>query len=68
MERNEDVDLGLHDKTGALLMLNKGERELLKELLLMTMSSERVKDLITKRLGSNYIEIGEKLLKSIGGS
>jgi len=58
----------LHDKSGALLMLNKDERKLIKELLVMSMNSESVKDFIVKRLGDNYLQVGKKLLESMGGS
>ena len=63
----EDPDLVLHDKTGALLMLNKDERKLLKELLVMSMNSKSVKAYIVKKLGQKYVKIGEKLLKTMGG-
>ena len=48
-------------------MLNKEERKLLKELLLMTRNSENVKTYIVKKLGTKYLQIGEELLKSMGG-
>ena len=67
MEKEKDFDLALHDKTGALLMLNKQERRLLKELLAMTLQSQPAREWITKKLGSEYVEIGENLLKSMGG-
>ena len=71
MENNFDdtnVNLALHDKTGALLMLNKDERKLLKELLTLTLKSPNMKDWVAKKLGNRYLEIGEKLLKTMGGS
>ena len=58
----------MHDKTGALLMLNKEERKLLKELLVMTLNSEPIRSYIVKRLGNRSIEIAENLIKSMGGS
>ena len=48
-------------------MLNKEERKLLKELLLMTRNSQNVKTYIAKKLGKQYLQIGEALLKSMGG-
>jgi hypothetical protein len=66
-KQEQDVALALHDKTGAMLMLNKKERRLLKELLLVTMKSESARGWIVKKLGSEYIEIGNKLLTSMGG-
>ena len=68
MNENSDIDFVLYDKTGALLMLNKEERKLLKELLSMTLKSKNAREWITKKLGSEYIEIGEKLLKTMGSS
>ena len=68
MANNHEVKFGLHDKTGALLMLNKKERALMKELLLLTLSSESAKSWIVKKLGAEYLKIGEKLLKTMGGA
>ncbi len=67
MEIKEDIDLALHDETGALLMLNKKERKLLREILLMTLKSNSAKNWIVKKLGKEYVQIGEKLLKGMGG-
>ncbi len=67
MEKKKDIDLALHDETGALLMLNKKERKLLREILLMTLKSTSAKDWIVKKLGKEYIKIGEKLIKGMGG-
>ncbi|MFZ0451972.1 MAG: hypothetical protein WAL98_22295 [Desulfatiglandaceae bacterium] len=68
IDNEQDLNLMLHDKTGALLMLNKDERKLIKELLLMTMNSGSVKDFIVKRLGDDYLQVGKKLLESMGGA
>lgn len=67
MEKEDDILIGLADKTGALMMINKKERELLRTILSMTMRSSSAKDWVSKKLGPEYIEIGEKLLKSMGG-
>ena len=64
----KESNVALNDKTAALLMLNKEERKLLKELLLMTIHSENVKTYIAKKLGNEYIRIGENLLKLMGAS
>lgn len=64
----QDLNLALHGKTGALLMLNKDERRLVKELLIMAMYSESVRGFIEKRLGNEYVQIAEKLLESMGGA
>jgi len=57
----------LADKTGALMMINKKERALLRTILAMTMRSSSAKEWITKKLGPEYLQIGESLLKSMGG-
>jgi len=67
-EDERDLNLVLNDKTGALLMLNKEERKVIKELLVMTIYSESVRGYIEKRLGDEYIKIAEKLLESMGGA
>ena len=66
MDDKKDIDLALYDKTGALLMLNKNERKLLKELLSMTLKSNNAREWIAKKLGNEYIEVGENLLKTMG--
>ena len=63
-----DSDLYLSDKTGALLMLNKEERKLIKEMLIMSLNSESIKSYIEKKLGKKYLQIGENLLKTLGGT
>jgi hypothetical protein len=65
---SHNVELALHDKTGALLMLDKRERKLLKELLTIALKSPASREWITKKLGSEYLEVAEKLLKSMGGA
>ena len=63
-----EIQLALHDKTGALLMIDKRERRLVKELLAITLKSKSSREWIVKKLGHEYIEIAEKLLKTMGGS
>ena len=67
MDKEQDPELALHDESDALLMLNKQERRLLRELLAMTLQSQPAREWITRKLGSEYVEIGENLLKSMGG-
>lgn len=65
-DKKKSTDVDLSDETGALLMLNKEERKLIKELLVMTMNSESVKSYIVKKLGKNYVQVGASLLKTMG--
>jgi hypothetical protein len=67
MEEKDDVLVGLADKTGALLMIDKKERELVRELLAMTLKSPSAREWISKKLGKEYVQIGMKLLKAMGG-
>jgi hypothetical protein len=67
MEERDDVLIGLADKTGALLMIDKKERELVRELLAMTLKSPSAREWISKKLGKEYVQIGVKLLKAMGG-
>jgi hypothetical protein len=67
MEDNNEVLVGLADKTGALLMIDKKERELVRELLAMTLKSPSAREWISRKLGKEYIQIGIKLLKAMGG-
>ena len=68
MDKTGDSGLFFSDKTGALLMLNKEERILIKELLFMSLNSESVKAYISKRLGDDYLQVGQKLFDTMGGS
>ncbi|HDZ24294.1 MAG TPA: hypothetical protein ENH70_07125 [Desulfobacteraceae bacterium] len=66
---DDDLDLNpaLNERTNALLMLNKEERKVIKELLIMTIYSESVRGYIEKRLGEEYVRVAEKLLETMGG-
>jgi len=65
---SQDMRLALHGNTGALLMLYKRERKLLKELLTITLKSPASREWITKKLGPEYLEVAEKLLTNMGGA
>jgi hypothetical protein len=56
----------LHDISSALLMIDNDERKLLKALLAIALKSESSRKWIIKKLGSEYLKIGEKLLKLMG--
>jgi hypothetical protein len=66
MEEQDEIAIGLADRTGALMMINKKERMLIRELLSVTLKSATAKEWIIKKLGQEYIQIGEKLLKAMG--
>jgi hypothetical protein len=48
-------------------MIDKKERELVRELLAMTLKSPSAREWISKKLGKEYVQIGVKLLKAMGG-
>ena len=47
----EETRLELHDKSGALLMIDKKERRLIRELLTITLKSPNTRQWIVKKLG-----------------
>ncbi|MBW1704899.1 MAG: hypothetical protein JRJ86_06990 [Deltaproteobacteria bacterium] len=61
-----DANLDLSDRTAALLMVNKDERKLIRELLVMTLNSENGKRHILNKLGAEYVDLAENLLKALG--
>ncbi|MGD9033325.1 MAG: hypothetical protein PVJ69_04930 [Desulfobacteraceae bacterium] len=64
---SQEIHHALHDKSSAMLMLDNKERKLLKEILALTLKSQSARTWIAKKLGNEYIKIGEKLLKTMGG-
>jgi hypothetical protein len=64
---SQEIHHALHDKSSAMLMLDNKERKLLKEILGLTLKSQSARTYIAKKLGNEYIKIGEKLLKTMGG-
>jgi hypothetical protein len=53
----------LHDISSALLMINKDEKQLLRALLAITLKSRSSREWVIRKLGSQYLKVGEKLLK-----
>lgn len=67
MKDREEINRVLRDRSSAMLMLDNKERKLLKEILRTTMKSESARTWIVKKLGKEYLEIGENLLDTLGG-
>ena len=65
MGNGEGIHLGLSDKSGALMMINKKERQILREILSITMKSKGGKAYIARKFGPEYVEIAENLLKAL---
>ena len=53
----------LHDISSALLMIDKDEKQLLRALLAITLKSRSSREWVIRKLGSQYLKVGEKLLK-----
>jgi hypothetical protein len=66
MEERDDKTIRLADRSGALMMINRKERLLIKEILAVTLKSPSAKEWIVKKLGREYLQIGERLLKAMG--
>ena len=56
----------LGNMTGALMMIDKKERKLLREVLSLTMNSKSGRAYIIKKFGDEYIGVAEKLLLELG--
>ena len=67
MNMMNDREIGVHDSTGQIMMLNKKERRLLRLVLDVSLKSESAKQYITKTLGPRFLKVGEKLLSNLGG-
>lgn len=65
MSENGDEEYTLGNKTDAFLMIDKKERKLLRQILYMTLESETGKTYISKKLGPEYIQIGQTLLRTL---
>ena len=65
MENGDGINLGLSDKTGALMMINKKERKILREILGMTLKSEGGRTFIETKFGPEYLEIADNLLECL---
>jgi hypothetical protein len=48
-------------------MIDKKERKLLRQILYMALESETGKTYISKKLGPEYIQIGQTLLRTLEG-
>ena len=61
-------ELGVHDNTGQVMMIDKKERRLLRLVLETSLKSESAKQYITKTLGPKFLKVGENLLKNLKGA
>jgi hypothetical protein len=53
----------LHDISSALLMIDSKEKKLLRALLAITLKSRSSREWVIRKLGNEYLKIGEKLPK-----
>jgi altronate dehydratase len=68
MAKKKPDDIAFQDETGQMFMLNKKERQLLRELLAKVIKSVSGRKAINEKLGPEYVKIGLNLLKQMGGS
>jgi len=62
-----DAEIGSLPEENQFIMLNKKERILLRVLLSRGLTSEAGREFIAEKFGEEYLDIGEKLLKEMGG-
>ncbi len=67
MNMKDAREIGVHDNTGQVMMLDKKERKLLRLVLDVSLRSESAKQYITETLGPRFLKVGEKLLKNMRG-
>lgn len=60
---SRDDNNEVHDISSALLMINRDEKKLLKALLAITLKSQSSREWIIRKLGREYLKVGEKLLR-----
>lgn len=67
MTNENNVEIGFHHaQTGEIVMLNKKERILVRNVLGRVLGSESGKEYIRKNLGGEYITVAFDVLKNIG--
>jgi hypothetical protein len=59
---SQDTGNELHDISSALLMIDRDEKKLLRALLAITLKSRSSRQWVIRKLGNEYLKIGEKLL------
>lgn len=68
MTKKNDGEIAFyHAETGNVLMLNKKERILVKEVLDRVLSSEAGKEAIKRKFGEEYVKIAHDLLEALTG-
>ncbi len=59
--------IGVEEETGGFLMLGKKERVLIREILSVLLGSEDANHFIEKKFGKESVQIGNSLMKKMGG-
>ena len=65
--KENSTNIGLAASSNEFIMLNKKERRLLRALLSRSLDSKAGREFIARRLGEEYLEVGESLLNEMGG-
>jgi hypothetical protein len=66
MKKENDPEVGIRDSTSELYMLNKKERRLTKEVLLMAIGTEGGRKFVMERFGKEGLRIAASLLQGMG--
>ncbi len=67
MDYDDDIEIGFRDNGGETLMLNKRERKLVTLLLDKLLKSKAGRIYISEKIGTEYLEVGERLFRELGG-
>jgi len=68
MTNENDAEIGFHHaQTGEIIMLDKKQRLLIRNVLVRVLGAESGKEYIRKNLGGEYITVAFDVLKNISG-
>jgi hypothetical protein len=66
MKKENHTEVGIRGATGQFYMLNKKERRLTKEVLLMALATEPGRQFVIERFGKEGLTIAAGLLQGMG--
>jgi hypothetical protein len=66
VKKENHTEVGIRGETSEFYMLNKKERRLTKELLLMALATEPGRQILIKRFGIEGLKIAAGILKGMG--
>jgi hypothetical protein len=66
-DQEDEIEIGFEGETGEHFMLGKKERMLIRAVLSVSLNFEDNREFISRKLGKEYLGIGENLLREMGG-